>query len=77
MKEKREKKPYTYLEETHSCTGSSSHKDLVTRASWVSWKSKEARVAGKREENSSRRWEGEIRGSNDVNDPQDLDSYSE
>ena len=54
MKEKREKKPYTYLEETHSCTGSSSHKDLVTGASWVSWKSKEARVAGKREENSSR-----------------------
>lgn len=34
-------------------------------------------MAGKREENSSRRWEGALRGPNDVSDPQDLDSYSE
>lgn len=36
------------LRKTISYTEYSTHKGFVTRASWVSWKSKEARVAGKR-----------------------------
>lgn len=63
-----------HLEENHFLHWYSTHKGFVTRASWVSWKIKEARVAGKRHRRKQQwgmRWE---RQGSRWSKP--LDSYS-